>query len=328
MKLLIIGGTRFLGRHIIDVALIRGHHVTMFNRGQTNPELYPKVERIRGDRDGGLDALKGNNWDVVIDTCGYVPRIVRASAEMLSGAVEHYTFISTISVYQDLESKGMDESAPLGVLEDETLEEITEDTYGPLKVLCEQAVQETCPDKTLIVRPGLIVGPHDTTDRFTYWPARLARGGEVLAPGNPDQQTQIIDVRDLAEWTLVMAEKRQTGVYNATGPESKLTMSEMIDTCHRAVGSTADITWVNDEFLVKNEIVPFVDIPLWLTAGESNIMAVSVAKAVAAGLTFRPLEDTVVDTLAWDQTRPVDMPRHFGISAQREAELLKAWRES
>ena len=182
----------------MESALARGHEVTLFNRGQHNPNLFPNVEKLRGDRNGDLSALEGRQWDAAIDTCGFVPRIVRASAELLRNSVKHYTFISSISVFAQIDKAGLDEDAPLATLKDETVEEVTNETYGALKALCEQAVEQTMPGRTLIVRPGLIVGPDDPTDRFTYWPVRTARGGEMLAPGRPDQATQIIDVRDLA----------------------------------------------------------------------------------------------------------------------------------
>ena len=231
MNLLILGGTIFLGRYLVEAALARGHQVTLFNRGQHNSELYPDVEKLRGDRDGGLDVLRGRRWDAVVDTSGYVPRVVRASAELLADAVEHYTFISSISVYPHFRSVGLDESAPVGTLDDPTVEEITGESYGPLKALCEQAVEQALPGRTLVIRPGLIVGPHDYSDRFTYWVRRVAQGGELLAPAHPDWHTQIIDVRDLAEWTLRMVERRQTGVYNATGPEYDLTFGQLLETC-------------------------------------------------------------------------------------------------
>ena len=185
MNLLILGGTVFLGRHLVEAALARGHAVTLFNRGQHNPDLFPEVERLRGDRDGDLQALEGRRWDAVVDTCGYVPRVVRASAEMLAPNVDHYTFISSISVYADTSKPGIDEQAPVGTLDDPTTEEVTGESYGPLKALCEQAAEAAMPGRVLNIRPGLIVGPHDPTDRFTYWVRRVAEGGEVLAPGNP-----------------------------------------------------------------------------------------------------------------------------------------------
>ncbi|MBZ0302858.1 MAG: NAD-dependent epimerase/dehydratase family protein, partial [Anaerolineae bacterium] len=227
MKILLLGGPKFLGRAVIDAALAAGHTVTMFNRGQTNPDLYPQVEKLYGDRDGQLDPLRGRSWDAVIDTCGYVPRVVRQSAELLAEAVGRYVFISTISVYEDI--VGSSEDSALAVLEDETTEEVS-GAYGGLKVLCERVVQGVYGDRALIIRPGLIVGPHDPTDRFTYWVTRTARGGRMLVPAASDYPMQVIDVRDLAEWTVRMVEGDMPGVYNATGPAEPLTMGEMLDT--------------------------------------------------------------------------------------------------
>jgi len=332
MKILILGGTVFLGRWIIEAALARGHEVTMFNRGSSNPRLFPDVEKLRGNRDGDLDALEGRRWDVVIDPSGYVPRIVRASAELLADAVEHYTFISSISVYDDYNAP-IDENSSLHRLEDETVEEVNADTYGGLKVLCEQAAEDAMPGRVFHVRAGLIVGPHDPTDRFTYWPVRIARGGEVLAPGNPDQPVQFIDVRDLAEWTLRMAEARKAGIYNATGPDDVLTMKTVLETCQSVTGSDAHFTWADEAFLLEHEVTPFTELPLWLPQSAIGIHQVNVSKAIADGLTFRPLADTVQATLDWNATREggeidkkVVLRVRGGMSPEREQELLAAWK--
>lgn len=329
MKLLIIGGTRFVGRALVDSALARGHEVTLFNRGQSNPGLYPQVETIMGDRAGDLSALSGRQWDAVIDTCGYVPRIVRHMAKTLSGNVGHYTFISTISVYNDFMQAGIDETYPVGTLEDETVEEVTGETYGPLKALCERAVEEEFPGRVLNIRPGLIVGPYDGSDRFNYWPYRVSRGGEVLAPGNPNAPVQIIDVRDLGDWTLDMAERQATGVYNATGPEQPLTICRVLESCREVTNSDATFTWVSDEFLVEQGVGAYVEMPLWVPEGEDTVGfdRVDVSKAVAAGLSFRPLEITIADTLAWLETRPADHNWRAGLRPEREAELLRLWHE-
>jgi 2'-hydroxyisoflavone reductase len=329
MQLLILGGTVFLGRHLVDAALARGHDVTLFNRGQHNPKLYPEVEKLRGDRDGGLDALRGRRWDATIDTSGYVPRIVRASADLLAGAVDHYTFVSSISVYPHFRSLGLDESAPVGTLDDPSVEEVTGETYGPLKALCEQAAEQALPSRALIIRPGLIVGPHDPTDRFTYWPHRVAKGGEVLAPGRPERHVQVIDVRDLAEWTLNMVERQQTGIYNATGPAYALTMGQLLDACRAASGGDARISWVGEDFLAEREVGAWIELPLWIPESDSDMLGfsdINCAKAIAAGLTFRDLAATVRDTLAWDATRPADREWRAGLKPEREAELLQAWR--
>lgn len=327
MKLLILGGTVFLGRALVDAALARGHEVTLFNRGQHNPELYPDVEKLRGNRDGNLNALKGRRWDAVIDTSGYVLRLVKASAELLADAVDHYTFVSSISVYADFTTPGMDEMYPVGKMADETVEQITGETYGPLKALCEQAAERAMPGRVLTIRPGLIVGPHDQTDRFTYWPVRVAKGGEVLAPGRPDNPVQIIDVRDLAEWNIRMVEARQTGVYNATGPDYVLTIYQLLHECKRVTRSDARFTWVSDAFLMDHGATPCTEVTLWLPSKEENqgFARADVGKAIEAGLTFRPLADTIRDTLAWDATRPAAVERRNGIRPAREAEWLAAW---
>jgi 2'-hydroxyisoflavone reductase len=333
MKLLVLGGTVFVGRHIVETALVQEHQVTIFNRGESNAELFPDVEKLTGDRDGNLAALaeqvrEGRKWDAVIDTCGYVPRIVKQSLDLLKDATEQYTFISTVSVYADFSLVGIKEDDPLARLEEET-EEITGETYGALKALCEWEVQQAFPSKALIVRPGLIVGPHDPTDRFTYWPHRVAQGGEVLAPGKPHAPVQVIDARDLAEWMLRMVAANRTGTYNAVGPEYPLTLQEVLDTSRRVSGSDARITWVRAEYLLDQGVEPWTDLPLWLHGEEyAGMDSVDISKAVAAGLTFRSLEQTIGDTLGWDDTRSEDLERRAGIPREREAELLEAWHKS
>ncbi len=327
MKILILGGTVFVGRHLVEAALNRGHEVTLFNRGQHNTELFPQVEKLRGDRDGDLEALRGRRWDVVIDTSGYVPRVVSASAELLAKAVDYYVFISTISVYPDtVQERNVDENGRLGTLEDETTEEITGDTYGPLKVLCEQAVERALPGRTLIIRPGLIVGPDDPTDRFTYWPVRVARGGEVLAPRPPDARAQFIDVRDLAEWTIRLAEDEQTGIYNATGPDYPLTMAHVLEESKRVSGSDAHIVWIDEAFLIEHGVEPWTGLPLWIPDAP-GFHDLNVDRAIAAGLTFRPLADTIRDTLAWYAERPEETELRVGLAPAAEQEVLQAWHE-
>lgn len=329
MKLLIIGGTRFVGRHLVDVAVAQGMEVTLFNRGQSNPDLYPAIEQLRGDRDGGLAVLAGRKWDVVIDTCGYVPRLVRDSAEFLAGSVGVYCFISTISVYGDLSIVGLDEEGPLGTMEDETVEEITGETYGPLKVLCEQVVEEVYGERGLIVRPGLIVGPHDPTDRFSYWPYRMAQGGEVLAPGGEGGHTQFIDGRDLAEFTIKLIMDGQNGVYNATGPDYALTWGVLLETCEQVTGVDSTVTWVGEDFLTENGVQPWVELPLWIpnSPDYAGFDAVSVQKGIGAGLVFRPLAETVRDTLGWLATRPGDYKWSRTLNPAKEKELLAKWHE-
>jgi 2'-hydroxyisoflavone reductase len=327
MRLLILGGTVFLGRHLVEVALRRGHEVTMFNRGIHGADLFPDVERLKGDRKEDLSALAGREWDAVIDTCGYFPRIVRNSARALAGSVGHYTFISSISVFSDFSKPGINEETPVATIEDETMEEITGESYGPLKALCEKAVEEEFPGRTLVVRPGLIVGPNDPTDRFTYWPHRVAEGGKVLAPGEPETPIQIIDVRDLAEWTIDLVEKKQTGIYNATGPVPELTMGTMLEECRRVSGSDAEFVWVDAAFLEKEGIVMWSDLPAWVpdTDETRGFSRVDVSKAVASGLTFRPIAETIADTLAWEKTLPADRELRAGLTRERETEALEKW---
>lgn len=326
MKLLILGGTIFLGRHIVEAALTRGHTVTLFNRGRHNPELFPEVEKIRGDRAVDLSPLQAGRWDAVIDTCGYAPRHVRASADYLANRAAHYTFISTISVYADFSKPDTTETSPLGKLDDPTVEEVTGETYGPLKALCEQAAEEAMPGQTLTIRPGLIVGPHDPTDRFTYWPVRVARGGAVLAPGNPQQEVQFIDGRDLAAWTVQQVEAQATGIYNATGPARPLTIQEFLTTCKQTLQSDADYVWVTETFLEEQKVGAFVEMPLWTPSADAGIEQIDCSKAIAAGLVCRPLAATIADTLAWHKTRPEPVTWRAGLTPEREAELLAEYR--
>lgn len=327
MRLLILGGTRFLGRAIVSAALDAGHHMSLFNRGQTNPDLFPKLELIRGDRDGGLHLLANRQWDAVIDTCGYVPRLVRASAAQLAPTVDHYTFISSISVYADPVQPGSDEEAPLAMMADESVEEITGETYGPLKVLCEEAASEEMDGRALHVRAGLIVGPHDPTDRFTHWPHRVALGGQMLAPGEPSAPVQFIDVRDLARWIVSAAESRLVGPYNATGPTAPLTFVEFLKICRATTGSDASYVWVDEPFLLAHEVSPFTELPLWVPEGEAGILQIDTQKAQEQGLTFRPLAETIRETLQWSSARSSDHQWRNGLSPEREQTLLKQWSE-
>jgi 2'-hydroxyisoflavone reductase len=326
MRLLILGGTRFVGRHLVRAALERDHEVTLFNRGQSNPGLFPEVTELVGDRDGHLDALASGSWDAVIDTCGYLPRVVRASVELLRGAVPHYTFISSISVYENLNVAGVDETAPLATISDDMTEEITGETYGALKALCEQVVADEYGDAALIIRPGLIAGPYDPTDRFTYWPMRVDRGGEVLAPGDPENLVQIIDARDLASWTIAMVERGAAGVYNATGPDTPLSFADMLATCQSVARSNGTFTWVAEEFLLAQDAQPWIELPLWLPGEEGvGFGAVNVERAIADGLRFRPLAATVADTLNWAEQLPADHTWRAGLAPEKEAALLEAW---
>lgn len=326
MDTLIIGGTIFLGRHLVESARARGHRVTLFNRGQHNSDLFPDVEKLRGDRDGGLAPLAGRRWDAVIDTCGSFPRVVRQSAELLADAVEHYTFISSMSVYADLSAPGIDEDAPVGTIPDETVDEVTGETFGPLKALCEQVVEAALPGRTLIIRPGLIVGPYDPSNRFTYWVHRVAQGGDLLAPGTPEQPLQfIVDVRDLAEWIVRMVEARVTGVFNAKGPDWPLTMGDFLNVCKAESSSDARFVWMSEEFLRDHGVGPWMELPLWLPPSMTAINTAKSERAYAAGLTFRPIVETVRATLAWDRTLPPDAERRAGMPPVREAGLLAVW---
>jgi 2'-hydroxyisoflavone reductase len=309
VKLLVLGGTKFLGRAIVDAALADNHEPTLFNRGETDASLFPEVEQLRGDRDGALDALAGREWDAVVDTCGYFPRIVRQSAEALAGSVDAYCFISSVSVYSDL-SGIVSEESPVGTLDDESTEEFGAEfeRYGPFKALCENVVQEVYGERALVVRPGLIVGPHDPSGRFTYWPHRLARGGEVLAPGPPERLAQFIDVRDLAEWIVRLLEDGWRGVFNATN--EGVPWGELL--------ADADVTWARDEFLVAQEVGEWMELPLWIAdPAFAGMQQTDVSRAVAAGLRTRPVAETMRDTLGLAQ--PVD---GVGLAPEREAELL------
>ncbi|UCD17253.1 MAG: NAD-dependent epimerase/dehydratase family protein [Candidatus Zixiibacteriota bacterium] len=328
MEILIIGGTRFLGRHLVETAVRQGHEVTLFNRGKTNPELFSELEQLHGDRDSDLALLENRSWDTVIDTCGYFPRIVRKSAELLANAVRHYVFVSTIAVYKDSHVIGLDETAEVATTEDETIEEITGQSYGALKALCEQAVEDALPGRTLVVRPGLIVGPHDPSDRFTYWVQRIARGGEILAPEPKDLQTQLIDARDLAAWIVNMVETGQTGVYHATGPKDRLTMQKLFQAINNTCNRKASLVWMPEKFLLDHDVEPWIELPMWLIE-ERGMMATNVAKVFSAGLICRPLEETIRDTLEWHESRPGEMEYKIsGMKPEREAELLRAWHES
>ena len=324
MDILVIGGTRFVGRHFVEEALERGHRLTLFNRGNSS-ELFPGLEQLRGDRNADLSALATRRWDAVVDTCGYTPRPVRRSAEALANAVGRYLFISTVSVYADVREPFRDEDAPLAELADESTEEVTGESYGPLKVLCERAVREVFPDAHLIVRPGLVVGPHDPTDRFSYWPERMAAGGEVLAPEGPGVPVQFIDARDLAAFALRLLEQDASGVFNVVSSPDALTLGAVLSAAQLASGADAQVTWASAEFLLAEGVAPFTDLPLWIPGPEQNLSRLANARALAAGLALRPLEATVRDTLRWLREAP-ERERRAGLSREREGELLARWR--
>ncbi|MBA3387430.1 MAG: NAD-dependent epimerase/dehydratase family protein [Chthoniobacterales bacterium] len=337
MNILILGGTGFTGPFQVRYALARGHKVTVFNRGKSHPgELPEGVEQLIGDRNGQLDALRDRKWDVVIDNPTSVPVWVRDAAQILKGNVGRYVFISTISVYAD-NSKPNDESGALAKYEGADAMKETRDSliasefrlYGPLKALSEEEAEKWFPKKTLIIRPGLIVGPGDQTHRFTYWPVRVDRGGEVLAPGDPKDPVQFIDARDLAEWTIRMLENGETGIYNATGPATELGVGDMLGGMKTALNSDAKFTWVNAEFLEEQKVSPWSDMPVWVPprGEEGGLSRTSVKRALEKGLTFRPLPETARDTLAWFKSQPADWQAKLkaGLTAEREAEVLAEW---
>ena len=341
MKLLIIGGTRFVGRHLVASALARGHEVTLFNRG-THSSATPEVETIHGDRNSDVAKLQGRRWDVVVDMCGQLPRAVRAAAEVLSDSVDRYVFISSQSAYANYNELGIDETYPLGTLTSELLEQANNiDTrgepsygamYGGLKALCEQAAEAVMPGRVLIIRPGLIVGPYDYSHRFTYWPVRVARGGEVLAPGRAERPLQLIDARDLAEWIVSMVEERATGAYNANRAPGSITMKDVLEECQRVSGSDAGFTWVSEAFLHDEKVAAWSEMPLWLPEEEApglkGFMFINCDKALAAGLRIRPLSETIGDTLRWAQSDLRNAKLKAGIDAEREQTLLRDWHES
>lgn len=322
MKLLVLGGTKFLGRATVTAALDRGHEVTLFNRGRTNPELFPDVERLRGDRHADLSALDGRSWDAVLDLSGYVPGAVRASAEQLTDSAAHYLFVSSVSAYVDFagpHSEG-DPVARLeeGQPEDRLLEDYS--NYGALKALCEEAVAAAFSGAVTIVRPGLIAGPHDPTGRFTYWPHRVARGGDVLAPAPPEDLVQFVDVHDVADWMVALAEQRREGTFNVT--RSGVSWEELLEACRLLSNSDARLVWVDGEFLAEREVGQWMELPMWVHDEELvGIHAADVSRAVAAGLAFRPIEETVRGALEKAETTA-----EAGLAPEREAALLEAWK--
>ena len=339
LSILILGGTGFTGPFQVRYALSRGHQVTVFNRGRTHPGELPKeAEQLLGDRNGKLDALRGRRWDVCIDIPTTLPVWVRDAAQILKGNVDRYVFISTISVYSDTSKLGMDETAPLAKYTGADAMKETNATmrannfalYGPLKAVSEAEAEKWFPGKALIIRPGYIVGPGDESDRFTYWPVRVERGGEVLAPGTAADPIQIIDARDLAEWTIRMVEQGTVGSFNAVGPKSKLTMGRMLAEIKKTTGSDVRFTWVDDKFLSSEKIID--DIPIWTSphGPEIGYSTMNINKALSKGLTFRPLSDTTRATLDWFRKQPVDrqMRMRAGLKPAREAEVLAAWHAS
>lgn len=337
MKILIIGGTKFLGRFLVEEGLKRNHEMTLFNRGN-NKEEFSHVEQIHGNRNQDMELLKNRKWDAVIDTCGYLPQSVEKSVEVLRENIDQYVFISTISVYKDFSKKNFNEDAESLSMTRAEADELTKESdtavmshYGELKALCEQSLLSSLPSKSLIIRPGLIVGPYDGSDRFTYWVKRVSEGGKILAPGKPDRKVQFIDVRDLAKWTIHMVEKKGLGIYNATGIDSGLTMSSMLNSIKHGVGSDAEFVWATDEFLLENEVGAWIEMPLWipekkpLSDGKimSGMLATNTDKALSEGLTFRPVEETASDTLRWFKEKNNSSTMKAGMIQEKETQLLE-----
>lgn len=330
LRILVLGGTGFLGPHFVEAAVAHGHVVTLFNRGKTNPHLFPDLEKLRGDRrTGDLAALEGREFDVIIDTSGYVPDEIEGMAKVLASS-HHYLFVSSVSAYRDQHKAGLRESDPVAPHPEPGNHDVGK-FYGPLKAQCEAAAEAAWPGRTTVIRPGLIVGPGDPTDRFTYWPVRIARGGEVMAPGQPSDPVQVIDVRDLADFMLMCAEQRLMNVYNVVGPERTLTVEAMLQTGIEALESDARLTWVPADFLEQHEVMPWMHMTVWVPPDSDfgGLGAVDNTAAVADGLTYRPLSETMVDTLAWWNEQPEERraePR-AGLAPEREVEVLAAWHE-
>jgi 2'-hydroxyisoflavone reductase len=318
VKLLVLGGTQFVGRAVVEAALERGDEVTLFNRGETNPELFPEAEKVRGDR--ATDAIPAGQWEAVIDTSGYVPGVVRRSAEALKDSVGRYVFVSSISVYASF-SKGPQEDSPRAELGEMPIDEMLPgyENYGPLKALCEDVVTEVYDGRALIVRPGLIVGPYDPTGRFTYWPHRVARGGDFIVPAPPEGQVQFIDARDLGAWLVDLCERRESGAFNAT--HAGLSWAELVESCLRVTGADAQPVWIDANWLADQGVGTWTELPLWLHGPDwVGMMDADVSRALAAGLTFRPLDDIVRGTLEHAETTA-----DAGLTPERERALLGAW---
>jgi 2'-hydroxyisoflavone reductase len=330
LNILVLGGTGFLGPHMVREALRRGHTVTLFNRGRSNSELFPDLETIKGDRDNGLDGLKGRSWDAVLDNSGYVPRHVEDSARLLAANTARYVYTSTVSVYADFNVHNT-ESSPLGTIADETVEEVTGETYGPLKALCEKrAASEIAADKLTIIRPTYVCGPGDHTDRFSYWPIRTRKGGEMIWPGKPSDVIQIIDVNDLANFTLDCVDKEIAGVFNAVNPAGKYTMGDLLEDSTAVSGTTVEPQWLSEEFLYENDLAGSRSIPIWSPTGGENggSGTFSGEAARAAGLHNRPERETARNVLTWWDAQSEERRANMkaGLAPDLEAELIAAWK--
>jgi len=328
MHVLIIGGTIFAGRHTVEALLARGHDVVLFNRGRDGRELFGELERVTGDRTTDIARIGERRFDAVVDTCGYLPAVVAASAGYLAPRAGRYLFISSISAY-DPKYVPSDESAPLAALPPGATAGTFEiENYGPLKALCEAAAAAAFgPERTIVVRPGLIVGPHDPTDRFSYWPDRAARGGDVLAPNLPSDPQQFVDVRDLADWIVRLLETEAHGAFNAVSPPHAFTIGDVLAACAQATASNPRFVWVEEAFLEAHGVAAYSELPLWVpaSAGFAGFFAAGSARAVAAGLKTRSLLETARDTLRWSRTRPPGHVWKGGLTPERETQLLTAW---
>jgi 2'-hydroxyisoflavone reductase len=335
MKVLILGGTRFLGKALVEEGLKRGHEMTLFNRGNHNFEL-PEVEQLVGDRDGDVSQLENKKFDLVMDTCGFTPHHIRKIAAVLGDNIEHYTYISSISVYADWIPLYITEDYHLQSMPVEQLKDVEEgrvspyEHYGALKVLCEAEAEKHWPGRVLQVRAGQLVGPFDYTDRLPYWVQRVTEGGDILVPGRPERPVQMIDVKDIASWVFTMAENKNAGAFNVTGPEYELTMQELLNTCKAVTNSEAKFVWANEQFVLNQQIQPWTDMPLWIPEdfplpGENQpwkgTHSISIKKALDAGLSFRPLAETIHDIYQWEKAR-TDSERKAGITREKEQELL------
>jgi len=325
-RVLILGGTGFIGPHFVEVLRAHGHTITLFNRGRRNPGLFKDVETLIGDRDGKLDTLRGRDWDVVIDDSGFVPRIVQQSADLLHDHVQHYIYVSSISAYADLSKANLDEDQPLAVLKDPTVEQMSDGAYGGLKALCEQVVQKAYGKHSAIIRPSYIVGPGDTSDRFTYWPVRTSRGGEMLAPGTASDPVQFIDVRDLADFMRLCVERRIGGTYNLCNAPRSVSMGALLDSSKKISQADTHFVWADAAFLEQQHLTESRELPIWSppTGETAGVALISPARAIAQGLRFRSLETTITDLLAWHRQRPAAQQQKLraGLSSERETELL------
>lgn len=337
MKILIIGGTKFLGRHLLDAAQKNNHEVTLFNRGKYSREEFKNVEQIHGDRHSDLENLRGKSWDAVIDTCGYLPQTVRKSAEFLADKVNQYVFISSGSVYPETPEPNYGETTATAKLSDEELEKfenfdlnqelngmVLGENYGALKKLCEEEAENAMPNRVLNVRAGMIVGAFDWTDRFAYWVMRVESGGEIFAPGKPENFVQLIDARDLSEWIIKMVEENVTGIFNVTSKSLDLTFGKMLEEVKTATGSDAEFVWADEKFLTENNVAPWSEMPFYLPESDENLrnfLTMNVDKALAKGLKLRPLRETILDVLNWREKQ--DFELKAGISTEREKDLLE-----